>query len=232
MSLFDDTEPLHKKAKEMLREYRIKDIFVPVTVQTEWQSRAMREHKRLVTTVIINLDKKKKIGNSSMSVKDLNILIDSSASEIRNNSKIEGRKLDLARSSLQREMAKAFKTPSGNMVTKRTTDDLKDYIIRLNYAFFDRGMNVIGFLIQHGYRHPDIKEEDEMAVKQFISKNPINMETQDSMILGDLLRYAVADSADYDFVVGDKDFYKKGQEYINSYDGTKTRVTFKFLCGV
>lgn len=229
ISLFDDTEPLHNRARDILRQYKIKDVFVPVTVQTEWQSRAMREHQDLVRNTIIHIDLKRREGKSTLTVGDFNVLVDSAATEIRGKPKIEGRKLDRARSNLQREIASTFKTASGKTVTSRSIDDVKEYIIRLNYAFYEKSMSVIGFFIQHGYSHPDIKEDVEKAVKQFISEHRIDMETQDSMILGDLLRYAAADSEDYDFVVGDKNFFKKGQEYINSYDGVKSRVTFKLL---
>ena len=204
-------------------------MFVPVTVQTEWQSRAMREHKNLVRITIRHMDIKKSEGSSSLTVGDFNVLVDTAATEIRGKPKIEGRKLDQARSNLQREIASTFKTASGKTVTRRTIDEVKEYVIRLNYAFYEKSMGVIGFFIHHGYSHPDIKEEVEKAVKKFMSEHIINMETQDSMILGDLLRYAAADSENYDFVVGDKNFYKKGQDYINSYDGVKSRVNFKLL---
>lgn len=229
MSLFDETEPLYDRAREILRQYKIKEVFVPVTVLTEWQSRAMREHKRLVTQTIIQMDRKRGKGFTDLTVSDFNMLVDSAAAEIRGKPKIEGRKLDQARSNLQKEIAGTFRTPAGATVTKRSIGEVKEYIIRLNYAFFERGMGVIGFFIQHGYSHPDIKEEVENAVRKYLSEHRIDMETQDSMILGDMLRYAAADSEDYDFVVGDKNFFKKGQEYIDSYDGVKSRVTFRYL---
>ncbi len=229
MSLFDDNEPLHKKARDILRQYKIREIFVPVTVQAEWQSRVMREHRELVRVTIKHMDRKKGKGNLNLTMGDFNVLIDSAATEIRNNPKIESRKLDLARSNLQREIAQTFKTQSGNTVTSRPINDVKEYIIRLNYAFYEKGMGVIGFFIQHGYDHPDVKEDTEKRVKKFISEHPIDLDTQDSMILSDLLRYAACDSEDYDFVVGDKKFFRKGQDYFDSYDGVKSRVTFKLL---
>lgn len=229
MSLFDETEPLHDRAREILRQYKIKEVFVPMTVQTEWQSRAQREHKRLVTNTIRQMDLKRGKGVTELTVSEFNILIDTAATEIRGKPTIEGRKLDQARKNLQREIASTFRTSAGITVTKRPIEDVKEYIIRLNYAFFEKSVGVIGFFIQHGYSHPDIKEEVENAVKKYISEHKIELETQDAMILGDMLRYAVADSEEYDFVVGDKAFYKKSQEYISSYDGVNSRVNFKLL---
>ena len=229
MSLFDETDPLHNRARDILRNYKIKDVFMPGTVITEWQSMARREHKKLVGNTIRLMDSKRSEGVSTLTVRDFNVLVDSAATEIRGKGKIEGRKLDQARSNLQREIESTFRTNSGKTITSRQIYDLKEYIIRLNYAFFERSMGVIGFFIQHGYSHPDIKEDVERAVKLFMSEHRIDLETQDSMILGDLLRYAAADSEDYDFVVGDKGFFKKGQEYITLYNGVISRVSFKLL---
>ena len=229
MSLFDETEPLHKRARDTLRHYKIKEIFMPVTVQTEWQSRAMREHRQLVRQTIILMDSKRSEGKIMITVREFNILIDSAATKLRQKPSIEGRKLARARRELQKEIASRFKTKSGEFITEISVDYLKDQILRLNYAFYEKGMSVIGFFIQHGYSHPDIKEDDEKAVKQFMSENKIELETQDSMILGDLLRYVVSDSEYYDFVVGDKNFFKKAQNYIKLYDGVASRVTFKLL---
>lgn len=229
MSLFDETDPLHNRARDILRNYKIKDVFMPGTVITEWQSMARREHKKLVGNTIRLMDSKRSEGVSTLTVRDFNVLVDSAATEIRGKGKIEGRKLDQARSNLQREIESTFRTKSGKTITSRPIDDLKEYIIRLNYAFYEKSMGVIGFFIQHGYSHPDIKEDVERAVKLFMSEHRIDLETQDSMILGDLLRYAAADSEDYDFVVGDKTFFKKGQEYIKLYNGVISRVSFKLL---
>ena len=232
MSLFDETEPLHNRARDTLRQYKIKDVFMPATVQTEWQSRAMREHRQLVLQTIILMDGRRREGKLTMTVREFNILSDSAASKLREKPNIEGRKLDRARRDLQKEIASSFKTKSGDSITHRPVDDLKEQILRLNYAFYEKGMSVIGFFIQHGYSHPDIKEDVEKAVKQFMSEHRIDLETQDSMILGDLLRYVASDSEDYDFVVGDKNFFKKGQNYIKLYDGVTYRVTFKLLSSI
>lgn len=76
ISLFDEEDPLHYKAREVIREYRIKEIFVPMSVLTEWQSRTMRERNRLVTATIRLLDKKRNENVSELTVRDLNIIID------------------------------------------------------------------------------------------------------------------------------------------------------------
>ena len=159
------------------------------------------------------------------------MIVDAAAREIRGKPGIESRKLDQDRSALQKEITTLFQTPNGMTVTERSVLEIKDYILRLKYAFYEKGINIIGFFIQHGYSHPDISEEVEKAVKTYMSEHRMDLETQDAMILSDLIRYAAADSEEYDFVVGDKNFFKKGQQYIDSIDCVKSKVSFKLLSG-
>ena len=229
MSLFDETEPLHNRAKDILRQYKIMDVFVSTIVQTEWQSRTMREHRELVLKTIVLIDAKKGKEDSMMTATKFNVLVDNAANIIRSKPTIESRKLDRARANLQKEIARSFNSISGAPVTSRSIDYLKEQIIRINYAFYEKGQGVIGFFIRHGYRHPGVNEDVDSAVKQFLSEHETGLETQDSMVLADLLRYAASDSNNYDFVVGDKNFYKKGKEYIKLYDDVASRVKFKLL---
>lgn len=231
ISLFDEKDPLHNKAREVIRECGIKEIFVPMSVQTEWQSRTMREHNRLVLATIRLLDKKRNEKVSELTIRDLNIIIDAASREVKNYQGINSRKLDHVKSDLQKVIAEAFRTEFATPLTKLGVLEIKGYMIRLKYAFYEKGTSIIGFFIQHGYSHPDISEEVEKSVKKYISEHVIELETQDAMILGDLMRYAAADTEIYNFVVGDKDFFKKGSKYVDSFDIVKSKLNFIFLSG-
>lgn len=231
ISLFDETDPLHKKVNEIVRKYRIKDIFVPMTVQTEWQSRTMREFRKLVITTVRLLDEKRVNGKLELTMGEFNVIVETAATQIRDTARIEHRKLDRAKKDLEKEISQSFRNSSGTSLTKLKTQRIKENILRLTYAFYERGTSVIGFFIQHGHSHPDISEDVEKSVKLFIAEHLIDLETQDAMILGDLIRYSVSDSEIYEFVVGDKDFFKKGQKYIELYESAKDKIVFKFLNG-
>lgn len=220
-----------KRPEKLFGGYRIADIFVPMSVQTEWQSRVTREHKKMVTSIIRLIDRKRSENIMEMTVAEFNVIADTAAREIKGQRGIESRKLDQVRSYLQKEMADFYRSPSGKSVSKRKSIEIKDHILRLDYVFHENGTAVIGFFIKHGYSHPDISEEVEKTVKSYISEHRIDLETQDAMILGDLIRYAVADSQEYDFVVGDKNFFKKGKEYVREFDGVKSKINFRFLGG-
>jgi len=229
ISLFDEYEPLHSRASEVIRKYKVGEVFVPMSVQAEWQSRVVREHKQLVMQTVIILDRKRKEENEFITLSEFNTAVDNAANGIRIKKGIEPRKLDRARFTLQKEIRDFYKNSSGVVVDKKLIADIKEYMMKLSYSFYERGTAVISFLVQHGYSHPDIPDEIEKKVKIFISQQRIDMETQDAMILSDLIRYVAADGEVYDFVVGDKDFYKKGQKYVDSYDGVKGRINFILL---
>lgn len=229
ISLLDEEEPFHDKAREIMREYRIADIFVPMSVQAEWQSRVMREHRKMVTGIIRLIDKKRSENIMEMTSAEFNVIADTAAREIKGQRGIESRKLDQVRSYMQKEMANFYRSSSGKSVSKRKSVEIKEHILRLDYVFYSKGTAVIGFFIKHGYSHPDIPEEVEKTVKNHISEHRIDLETQDAMILGDLMCYAAADSQEYDFVVGDKNFFKKGKEYVKAFDGVNSKVNFRYL---
>jgi predicted nucleic acid-binding protein len=229
ISLFDEDEPLHSRASEIIRKYRVGEVFVPMSVQAEWQSRSVREHNRLVINTAIFLDNKRKEGKESINIGEFNTIVDNAANKIRNEPSIEPRKLDRARFTLQKEISNFYKNSYGVSAHSKSIADIKEYMMKLSYTFFERGTGVITFFVQHGYSHPDIPEEIEKKVKMFISQQRIDMETQDAMILSDLIRYVAADGEVYDFVVGDKKFYKKGKKYVDSYDSVKGRINFVLL---
>ncbi len=229
ISLFDESDPLHERASEAIRGYKVCEVFIPNSVLAEWQSRTIREHKGLVMHTVLELDKKRKTGVDNISTGEFNALVDNAANNIRKNHGIESRKLDRARVTIQEEINKYYETSSGSISHNKPITEIKKYLMRLSYRFFEQGMGVIVFFIKHGYSHPGIKEETEKKVKEYISQHKIDLETSDAMIFVDLIRYVAADIKMYDFVVGDKAFYTKGQKYVNSYDELKSRVNFIFL---
>lgn len=85
ISLLDEEEPFHDKAREIMREYRIADIFVPMSVQAEWQSRVMREHRKMVTGIIRLIDKKRSENIMEMTSAEFNVIADTAAREIKGN---------------------------------------------------------------------------------------------------------------------------------------------------
>ena len=220
MALFDDQDPLHERAKEVIRGYRVADVFIPFNVQMEWQSRTMREHNRLIPRVLQELDLSSSRGKENLSFGEFNTMVDRAANDVRMLAGIDGRKLDKARTHLQGDILNNFKESHLN------TRTLKEYILGLTYAFFERGAGVIQFFIENGHVHSDVPSDIEKKVKEYIAKNKIDLETGDAMILGELMKYALSDKEDYDFVLGDRRFHTKGQSYIEKYDGVKDRIRF------
>lgn len=235
ISLFDESEPLHSRAKDVLRDYKVRDIFIPMNVMAEWQARVMREHDNLKRKVIMELDRRRFEGVNELTNVEFNILVEQTASAIKSEKQfgpIEPRKLDRAKSDLLKEISKAYRNNSGSRMSNKAVEFLKSFILNLKYVYYDRGVGVLGFFIHNGYVHPDISKESEEKVKKFISENRIELKSGDAMILSELIRYAVSDSEKYDFVVGDKKFFRTGKNYVELYDGLTARVNFIYLARV
>ena len=223
MALFDEEDPLHEKAKEVIRGYRVADIFIPFNVQMEWQSRTMRELNRLIPRVVQHLDSLSSSGEENLSFGKFNAMVDRVANDVRELVGIERRKLDKVRIYLQAEIRNNFKESLLNIRV------LKEHIVRLTYAVYERGAGVIQFFIENGYVHSDVSSEIEKKVKEYVAKNKIDLETSDSMILAELMKYALSDREDYDFVLGDRNLHTRGQSYIEKYHGVKDRIRFVFI---
>ncbi len=221
IALFDEDDPLHDKAKEVVRDYKIGEVLIPFNVQMEWESRTMREHDRLIPCVVRHLDMIPDSDKEELTQGEFNSVVDRAANEVRTQmSGIDGRKLDRARVHLQDSVRKSFQD------RRLTVHDLKQYILNITYVFFDRGIGVIQFFITNGYVPKNISPEVEKKAKNYIAQNKMDLETGDTMILGELIKNVLSDDQTYDFVLGDITFCKKGQRYVGQYDGIKSRINF------
>ncbi|MGC8516199.1 MAG: hypothetical protein ACP5OC_08735, partial [Thermoplasmata archaeon] len=57
IALFDDNDTFHKRIVDIIRNEKIKDIYIAPSVMVEWQQRSDREHRVLVRKLVTHIDR-------------------------------------------------------------------------------------------------------------------------------------------------------------------------------
>lgn len=215
MALFNDEDPHHLKAVDIVREYKIRDILIAPTVMVEWRQRSQLEHRALVMQIVLAIDQLRKDSDSknNFSNEEINVLIEQAENELRKreHSPYDPRKLRNAKVNLIGEIRLFLRT--GGSTERTTPKELKRHMLSLRVAWFERSEGTALFLSKNGARVGDISDEVGKKVIEALSKNPTGLADKDEMIFSDLLRYVYTSDDTILFLSGDRDFVKKTKKF-------------------
>ncbi|MFG1414533.1 MAG: hypothetical protein AAE986_00005 [Thermoplasmataceae archaeon] len=231
IALFDDNDTFHKRIVDIIRNEKIKDIYIAPSVMVEWQQRSDREHRALVRKLVTHIDRTGKLKGSKeykISATEINVLISRAETDLKgNDTDLKMDKLMLAKRNLIDELERFFRT-DGNLV-EVSIKEVKRHVITLKIGWVERGLGTVLFFLKHGKNGIEITQDIISKVVAMISMNATGLRDKDEIIFSEFLRVGYAASENLLLLSGDKDFVKKGSKYIKKLQDLPVSLEIQYL---